>query len=212
MELSVYLDIDQVSRSRAAAYRFLDDNREDLCIPAYQDFTVVDLYDCNKQTERHARMPRQVVIEYLWGEDVSLEGPQFGELNGKSTTMLCGGTLVVDDNGNVLEWARKPGSLHYGKPNTKQKRGWLAAIVEGKARREEFLLTIAGRVAAGEIGVAASTENGLLAPRISPITAVERNRTVRFTGGRHIYRQPQQRRNRRTKNRWAKTIARGKRS
>ena len=45
MSLEVYLDIDEVSRSRAAAYRFLHDNREQLLIPAFQDFFVADLYD-----------------------------------------------------------------------------------------------------------------------------------------------------------------------
>jgi hypothetical protein len=180
MELNVYLDIDQVSRSRAAAYRFLDDNREDLCIPAFQDFSVVDLYDSNKTTEQHVRLPRQIVIEYLWREDVRLEGRKYREWNGQSTTMLCGGTLVVDDNGNVLEWARKPGSLPYGKPNTRQKKEWVAAMDEGKRRREDLLAAIADRIAAGDIGKPISTEKGLLAAGTSPILAIQSDGTVRF--------------------------------
>ena len=46
-------------------------------------------------------------------------GPQFGQFDGKTTTMLCGGTLVFDDNGNVLAWAMKPGS----QPTAGRRRG-----------------------------------------------------------------------------------------
>jgi hypothetical protein len=186
MELNVYLDIDQVSRSRAAAYRFLDDNREDLCIPAYQDFLVVDLYDSCKTTEHHVRLPRQVVIEYLWREEVRLDGRKFGEWNGQSTTMLCGGTLVVDDSGNVLEWARKPGSVPYGKPNTRQKKEWTAAIEEGRKRREELLVAIADRIASGDIGKPVGTEKGLLRAGMPPIFAVQNDGAVRFRRAPHF--------------------------
>jgi hypothetical protein len=125
-------------------------------------------------------MPRQVVIEYLWGEDVLLDGPEFGAWNGQTTTMLCGGTLVVDDNGNVLEWAQKPGSLPYGKRTTKEKKRWLNAIELGKERANELRLVIADRVAHGQVGPASAAAFGLLPERTPPVTAVENDGAVRF--------------------------------
>ena len=39
-----------------------------------------------------------------------LEGERFGRFAGERTTMLCGATMVLDQNGNLIHWARKPGS------------------------------------------------------------------------------------------------------
>src|SRR6185436_9191957 len=63
LSLSVSHNIDGISRSRAAAYRFLDDNREDLLIPASRDFFVVDLYDAKKRGRQNLALPRQIVLE-----------------------------------------------------------------------------------------------------------------------------------------------------
>ena len=68
----VYHDIEQVSRSRTAAYYFLSDNRRLLHIPLHQDVRVVDLYDANKYGAAAERLPREVVLEYAWQEEVSL--------------------------------------------------------------------------------------------------------------------------------------------
>ncbi len=109
--LDVYHDIGDISRSRATAYRFLDDNRDKLFIPANQDVIVADLYDANKFSNHAIRLPRQIILEYIWREDVVLTGKRFEEFEGQNTTMLCGGTLVFDDKGNILSWFRKPGSV-----------------------------------------------------------------------------------------------------
>ena len=123
--LSVSHDIDGISRSRAAAYRFLDDNREDLLIPASQDFFVADLYDASKCGRQACRLPRQIILAIrLAGGRASWTAARFGRFDGRSTTMLCGGTLVFNDNGNVLAWAMKPGSLPYG---GKRVRGGIVA-------------------------------------------------------------------------------------
>jgi len=90
LRLSVRYNINSISRSRAAAYRFLNDNRKDLLIPATQDFFVADLYETEKRGRQNVALPRQIVLEYVWREDVLLSGPQFGKFNGRSTTMLCG--------------------------------------------------------------------------------------------------------------------------
>ena len=110
-KLDVYHDIGDISRSRATAYRFLDDNRDKLFIPAHQDVVVADLYDTNKYSNHANRLPRQIILEYIWREDVALNGKQFAEFDGQNTSMLCGGTLVFDDKGNILSWFRKPGSV-----------------------------------------------------------------------------------------------------
>lgn len=108
----VYHDIGRVSRSRTAAYYFLSDNREVLRIPAHQDVVVVDLYDNNKSGAAAVRLPREVVLEYLWQEEVQLDSSGFGHMNGKKVSLYCGGTLVFDDRGNLLSWFRKPGTQH----------------------------------------------------------------------------------------------------
>ena len=75
LRLSVFHDIDSISSSRSAAYRFLHDNRFDLFIPLNCDFIVTDLYASNKLTREARRLPRQIVLEYLWREEVELVGP-----------------------------------------------------------------------------------------------------------------------------------------
>ena len=74
LALSVRHSIDGISRSRAAAYRFLDDNREDLLIPASRDFFVADLYDARKRGRQNLPLPRQIVLQYAWREEVPLDG------------------------------------------------------------------------------------------------------------------------------------------
>jgi hypothetical protein len=189
LNLSVFHDVDEISRSRAAAYRFLDDNREDLLIPAFQDFVVADLYDVNKSNRQGARVPRQIVVEYIWREDVPLKGPEFGKFNGQSTTMLCGGTLVVDDDGNVLAWARKPGTQPYGKPGRRGKiaEKWQESIEEGRRRRDAFLKDVAAQIAAGRIGVAIGTAKGLLGTRMPPLTAQSDGSMVQFRLSPHLH-------------------------
>jgi hypothetical protein len=190
MRLSVSHDVDELSRSRAAAYRFLDDNREDLGIPAFQDFVIADLYDANKSDRQNAPLPRQIVLVYIWREDVPLDGPQFGAYQGQLTQMLCGGTLVLDDAGHVLAWATKPGSRGYGKPNrgsSKLRTMWADAIAEGKRRRDALLKNIAAQIAAGRVGVAIGTEKGLLGTRIPPLTAESDGRVVQFRLSPHLH-------------------------
>jgi len=97
-------DIDRASRSRTAAYLFLHENRERLKIPAEQDFRVVDLYDTDKEVEARRRLPREIIVEYLWSEDVVLDGPRFGKWQGKMLPLLCGGTLVCGTSGSRPWW------------------------------------------------------------------------------------------------------------
>ena len=99
--LTISYDLAEASRSRTAAYHLVHDNRKLLGIPPERDFVIADLYDCNKTRPGAERLPRQIVIEYTWREEVKLEG--------KTEHLLCGGTLVFDDRNNLLWWTAKPG-------------------------------------------------------------------------------------------------------
>ena len=67
--------------------------------------------------------------------------------------MLCGGTLVFNDNGNVLSWMMKPGSEPYGgkrrSAGARRTERWAAAVKEGTARRSALLEHLAAQIAAG---------------------------------------------------------------
>ena len=180
LRVSVFHDIADISRSRAASYLFLDDNRDDLLIPANQDVVVADLYDANKMTRQARRLPRQIILEYIWREDVKLEGEQFGEFNGASTTMLCGGTLVFDDHGTVLSWLRKPGTQGGSSEE------WEAEIAAGEVRRVEFLENLARRIAAGQVGAALGSGKGLLGTQIPPLTVRKENGALQFELSPHL--------------------------
>jgi hypothetical protein len=103
-------NIDRVLRSRPDAYRFLNDHRRQLCIPAQQDFLVSDIYEANPAARGARRLPRLIVIQYAWSEDVELEDPEYGRFKGRRIRLWCGGTLVFDGRGNLLSWVRKPGT------------------------------------------------------------------------------------------------------
>lgn len=190
LSLSVPHDIGGISRSRAGAYRFLDDNREDLLIPANRDFFVADLYDARKRGRQNLSAPRQIVLEYAWREEVLLDGSRFGTLAGRRTTMLCGGTIVFNDEGNVLSWMMKPGSLPYG---GRRVRGgkvaalWADAVNEGTARRDALLDNIAAQIAAGRIGAAVGSANGLIGSMLPPMTVEDDGELVRFRLSPHLH-------------------------
>lgn len=190
-ELLVFHDIHELSQSCVAAYRFLDDNRDELLIPAMQDIVVADLYDARKLTRKGNRLPRQIILQYVWREDVPLVGTQFGRFNGQSTTMLCGGTLVFDDTGTLLSWMRKPGTvgrtLRHGKRgNTILGKDWDAEVDAGEKRRDDLVRSIARQVAAGRVGVVTGGEKGLLGTRLPPITAEIDQGVVSFQLSPHL--------------------------
>jgi hypothetical protein len=148
--LDVFHDVEQFSGSRAAAYRFLDDNRDRLFIPRNVDVIVSDLYVARKLTREARRLPKQVILQYIWRENVRLEGAQFGKFNGSFTGWLCGGTLAFDQNGNVMAWARKPGTSFSGRGQRKDDD--VEDRKRGEKRREAFLKNVADKVKAGRFG------------------------------------------------------------
>lgn len=136
--------IDQIARSRTAAYHFLNDNRDRLGIPTRHDLVVADLYYTDKLVEADQRLPREIVLEYVWEEDVKLESPRFGRLQGQHLPLLCGGTLVFDGRGNIMHWSKKPG-VEGSKAADKQ---------EGEYRRSQMLHYVENLIQAGMLGMA----------------------------------------------------------
>ncbi len=151
-------DIDDWSRSRPAAYRFLHDNREDLLIPLGADLVVADLYDTTKYGRAGHRLPHEVVLQYVWHEDVALDDTH-------TTPLRCGGTLVFDTRGNLRSWFRKPGASladdeqTLGWPqrgDSRIRRAWHAEVAAGQQRRQALLDDIAARPDAFRSGASGS--------------------------------------------------------
>lgn len=188
LRLAVSPDIGDIARSRAAAYRFLDDNREDLLIPPGRDVFVADLYDARKRTRQNLPLPRQIVLQYAWREEVRLDGARFGEFAGRQTTMLCGGTLVFDETGNVLSWMMKPGTARYkGRRTGQVVEEWAAAAAEGEARRRELLDYLAARIQARHVGPVIGSPAGLLGGLVRPMTVDDDGGLLRFRLTPHMH-------------------------
>ena len=99
------VDIDVVASTPADAYRFLDSHRELFGIPYEANFAVTSVYRTNKFAKSGYRPPREHIIEFVWSEDVRLEGKRFGALTDTFMPLYCGGTLVFDGQGNFLHIA-----------------------------------------------------------------------------------------------------------
>lgn len=180
LDVKIFHDIDSISRSKSGAYAFLNDNRDDLFIPHDRDVFVADLYDSWKMTRQGRRLPRQIVLQYLWREDVQLKGSRFGEYDGSYTTMLCGGTLVFDENGTVLSWMRKPG------PHGDATSRWGYEIARGRERLEAFLDHLAMRIRKGQVGAALGSSKGLLGSQIPTIAVSEEAGQLKFSMTPHM--------------------------
>ena len=181
LDLDVFHDVDLISSSRADAYRFLDDNRRALFIPPNVDVIVADLCTAQKLTREGRRLPNQILLQYVWREDVVLEGRQFGHFAGQATTMLCGGTLALNQNGELQAWARKPGSQATGtSPPANEEQG------KGTYRRLAFLESLTRRIRSGRIGTPLESEAGLLAKAIPPLTAQRVDGALRFALSPHF--------------------------
>jgi hypothetical protein len=121
--------------------------------------TVAGLATAQKLTREGRQLPRQVILQYLWREDVMLDGSRFGQYAGRTASLPCGGTLAVDQNGNVLAWARKDGD---------------------PARRQVFLDAVAERIRAGRIGDVPGSPVGLVGHRVPPLTTSVVDDSIRF--------------------------------
>jgi hypothetical protein len=197
----IYHDIQRVARSRTAAYYFLNDNREVLRIPPHQDIIISDLYDNAKLGAQGERLPHQVVLEYIWKEELEFKdqtgrGMKFGRLEGKKAAMYCGGTLVFDDRGNLLSWFRKPGvqllnpdrenELRKSTKPTRLELAQLADMELGRKRVSAFLAQIYEKLKKGKIGLVDESGVGLPREMRRQVTAWESNGLVRFINTPHL--------------------------
>ena len=179
--LDVFHSVDAIAASRGGAYRFLDDNRAKLLIPLNADLIVTEIVRASKLARDGRSLPEQIIVQYIWREELVLEGERFGRFTGERTTMLCGATMVLDQNGNLIHWARKPGSVSVG-----TNAAAAAEQAEGAARRSELLETIASRVAAGTIGETIGGELGLLERATPPFGFQRIDGTIRFQLAPHF--------------------------
>jgi hypothetical protein len=104
--------------------------------------------------------------------------------------MLCGGTMVFNEDGNVVSWMMKPGSQPYG---GRRARGgktaelWQNAVKEGSSRRDALLDNIAAQLAAGRIGTIVGSPKGLIAASVPPVTVDDDGDVVRFQLSPHLH-------------------------
>jgi hypothetical protein len=173
--LAVYHSVDSIAASRGGAYRFLDDNRAKLLIPLNANLIVPEIVRASKSTRDGLRQPDQIIVQYIWREELLLKGARFGRFAGERTTMLCGATMVLDQKGNLLHWARQPGTVSVGDSDLAR-----AEQAKGVRRRKELLDTLAARIAAGTIGETIGGELGLLERASPPFTVQRVDGEVRF--------------------------------
>lgn len=115
------LDIETLSASTTDAYRFLDRNRAIFDLPEEANFTVINLYRTKKTAANDFRVPQEIVIEFVWEDEIKLIGREFGAMAGKFYPLWCGGTLVFSREGNLQHYVVKR--------NTESRRKELAAYV-----------------------------------------------------------------------------------
>lgn len=174
-DLDVYHSVNSIAASRGGAYRFLDDNRAKLLIPLNADLIIPEIVRATKSARDGLPQPEQIIVQYLWREELVLKGARFGQFAGERTTMLCGATLVLDQNGNLIHWARQPGTASVGDSDAAK-----AEQADGVRRRKELLDTLAARIAAGMIGETIGGELGLLERASPPFTVQRVDGEVRF--------------------------------
>jgi hypothetical protein len=177
-------DIERLSRSRTDAYHFLNENRRQLCIPPGQDIAVVDLYQTDKTVLGIGKLPREVVLQYAWREDVEMKDSDLGSLAGNPVSLLCGGTLVFDNRGNLLSWIRKPGagSQHKDRPRKycKDERA------RGEKRREDLMKYVKRRVEQGAVGLAERDRPGEIGTMPPVVASLREDGTLRLEVTPHL--------------------------
>jgi hypothetical protein len=180
-------DIDRISRSRIDAYRFLDDHRRELCIPAQQDFYVADLYEANPVTRGGQRLSREVVIQYVWMEEVELEPSYYSRFQGCRIPLWCGGTLVFDGRGNLLSWVRKPGTEELRcAGGEKAHRRCKTDRETGLKRKEQLLEHVTGRLRRGWVNLVGEGEADQLNVVRAPIVGRQVGGVLRIEAIPHL--------------------------
>lgn len=101
------LDIATIASSTTDAYDFIDTNRGVLNIPPEANVQVINLYRTQKISSDDYRVPQEIVIEFVWASEITLNDAVFRELRGSKLPLWCGGTLVFNRDGNLLHYTLK---------------------------------------------------------------------------------------------------------
>lgn len=180
-------DIEGVARSRTDAYHFLNENRRQLCIPAEQDISVVDLYYTNKSAlDDEHKPPRELVIQYAWREDMRLQGSDLGVLAGTTASLLCGSTLVFEGRGNLLCCIRKPGAGRQELDGRRRRKYCDEERQKGEQRRQELAAYMASRVKQGLVGLVEGGRSGEIDARPPVEASWREDGTVRLEVTPHL--------------------------
>lgn len=180
-------NIHRVAASRTEAYHFLHRHRERLFIPPHQDFHVVEPYTSYKERRAERRLPAEIVLQYVWREDVVLTDgkkkrrSRFGEFEGETVSLLCGGTLVYDDRGNLLYKCVKPGMQEMYDDGELME----AALETGKRRRDDLLDFWADCIRDGLVSGVDADAEGLSGVR-SPLVAHRREGALAVEATPHL--------------------------
>jgi len=195
---AIAYDAELLGSSRAEAYRYLDDNRDKLFIPDHVDIIVDEVFTAEKMVGMGLFQPKQIILQYLWREELLLEGSRFGTFNGKMTSLLCGGTMVFDVNGSMLYWTRKPGSepsavaltaIEKQKANKRlfgTEREALSDLEDGRARKAAYLDALARRIEEGMVGEELAGPAGMVGSLTPPLIARDVGMSVRFELAPHF--------------------------
>jgi hypothetical protein len=158
-----------------------------LRIPSNQDIIVTDLYDVENSGRRPRKLSRRIVLEYMWREEFELKGEEYAGLEGRTTSLLCGGTLVFDDEGNLLSCFRKPGSKYETIWDYRKKvKTGLQDKAEGERRLESLKEFIADQVEQGRVGLEENEEGGYFAGLAPPMIARSVEGSVQFEISPHL--------------------------
>jgi len=101
------LDVEKLASSHTDAYDFVNANRSALEVPPTSNVDVINVYRTHKVSSGGFRPPQEIIVEFIWREELRLDGPRFGPLAGSTMPLWCGGTLVFSRDGNILHYILK---------------------------------------------------------------------------------------------------------
>jgi hypothetical protein len=163
------LDVERIGASKTDAYQFVNANRGPLQIPPEANVEVINVYRTNKLSSSGYRPPREIIVEFVWAEDVLLQGAEFGEFRGSRVPLWCGGTIVFSRDGNVLHYVLKQA--------TQLRRSELLAYVEYLIARKAISLS------PGERGFGAGDRGGsVVGHKVGSRLYLERSAAFRHAG------------------------------
>lgn len=168
------------SRSKRTAYDFIHENRKTFCIPPFAEIEITDVYQSEKMGRQNLLRPRQFVLEFIWKEEITLEGDDFPTLDGKKAALTCGGTLVFDENNSLLHYVLKPGTQFPYKP------AQAAVLAEGETRKAALLKALG---LTDKTGLAAATlahPEGFMKFTEAPHRVVEKNGLIHLQFSPHL--------------------------